>query len=86
MRDEGGAGEGGEVQGGGDLVGFRILDGAGPEEGVVLGGGEESDHGGGEEDVAYERRGFVVFGGEGYDEEEFDVALGEVKGCCIAGV
>jgi hypothetical protein len=43
VGDEGGVGEFGNVEGCGDLVGFGVLDGAGPEEDVGVFVAEEGD-------------------------------------------
>jgi hypothetical protein len=39
---------------------------------------------GGEEGVADERGGIVMFGGEEDDKEEFKVFLGEIESRCVA--
>ena len=70
---------------GGDFVGFGVGEGAGPEEDVVGGIGEERGYGGREEDAADVGVGGVVFHGEGDDEEEFEIALGEVECAGVAG-
>lgn len=84
MHDQAGVGEFGDVEGGGDLVGFGVLDGAGPEDDVVGGVLNVGEEVGGEEGVSDEGGGVVVLGGEEDYEEVFEVSFGEVEGLGVA--
>ena len=80
VDDQAGEGELRAVQRRRDLVGFRVLDVAGPEDGVFAGVREVLDHFGREQRVPNEGGSFVVFGGEEDDEQELEVSLGGIVG------
>ena len=84
MDDQARVGEAGDVQRGGDLVCFGVLDRAGPEEDVVLRLLEEVDEVGCEQSLADEGRGVVVFGAQQDDEHVFELALCGVEGVGVA--
>ena len=84
MHDECAVREFRDVQRGGDLVSFGILYRAGPEEDVVGRVFEELDEIWGEQGLANEWGGIVVFGGEEDDEQVFEIAFRDIEGMGVA--